>query len=103
MAIATIQELCAQAGVTNDAPNEDLMALQSKGDAAQNYVEQMLGYRIEDQFGGEDQQPIPDALKEAVLQLACWWFEHREAVSDRDKRLPYGVDEIVSAYRDWTF
>lgn len=37
------------------------------------------------------------------MQLACWWFEHREAVSDRDTRLPYGVDEIVNEYREWTF
>lgn len=103
MAIVNFYDLCAQAGVTTDAPDADVLALQAKGDAAQNYVEQMLGYRIETEFGGEDQEPIPDALKEAVLQLACWWFEHREAVSDRDKRLPYGVDEIIMTYRDWTF
>ncbi|MDB6179551.1 head-tail connector protein [Paracoccus sp. Z330] len=101
--IVNFSDLCAQAGVTGDAPKDDLMSLQSKGDAAQNHIERMLGYRIEAEFGGEDQEPIPEALKEAVLQLACWWFEHREAVSDRDKRLPYGVDELVAAYRDWTF
>lgn len=101
--IVTFPELRTQAGMTNDAPGEDLMALQAKGAAAQNHIEQLLGYRIEDEFGGAAQDPIPGALKEAVLQLACWWFEHREAVSDRDTRLPYGVDEIVDQYRDWTF
>lgn len=101
--IVDFDALCAQAGLTVDAPEEDQAALQNKGHAAQDHIERLLGYRIEDQFGAGDQQPIPPALKEAVLQLACWWFEHREAVSDRDRRLPYGVDEIVDAYRDWTF
>lgn len=103
MAIVTFQDLCAQAGVTTDGPDDDLLALQAKGEAAQGHIEQLLGYKIEAEFGGEDQEPIPEPLKEAVLQLACWWFEHREAVSDRDKRLPYGVDEIVAEYREWTF
>lgn len=101
--IVTFQDLCAQAGVTTDAPDGDILALQAKGEAAQNHIERLLGYRIEDEFGGADQDAIPSALKEAVLQLACWWFEHREAVSDSDRRLPFGVDEIVAEYREWTF
>lgn len=101
--IVSTSELLTQAGLTRDAPDEDLWALQAKGDAAQNHIERLLGYKITDEFGGEDQDAIPEALKEAVLQLACWWFEHREAVSDRDRRLPFGVDEIVAEYRDWTF
>lgn len=103
MAIVDLTDLMAQCGLTYDAPPGDLMALQQKGDAAQNHIERLLGFRIEAEFGGADQDPIPDALKEAVLQLACWWFEHREAVSDIDKRLPFGVDEIVTEYREWTF
>lgn len=103
MAIVSITELSEHVGLTDDAPGEDLLTLQAKGDAAQNHIERLLGYRIQDEFGGADQDRIPDALKEAVLQLAAWWFEHREAVSDRDRRLPYGVDEIVNEYREWTF
>lgn len=103
MSIVTIQELREQIGLTPDAPDEDLVVLQQKGDAAQNHIERLLGFRIEEEFGDEGQDPIPDALKEAVLQLAGWWFENRETVTDRDRRLPFGVDEIVSGYRDWTF
>lgn len=103
MAIVTIEQLCAQAGLTGDAPAEDLLILQQKGDAAQNHIERILGFRIEGEFGGEEQDPIPEALKEAVLQLAAWWFENRETVTDRDRRLPFGVSEIVNEYREWTF
>lgn len=101
--IVTIDELMAQAGLTSDAPTEDLLALQQKGLAAQNHIERLLGFKIENEFGGTGQEPVPEALRECVMQLACWWFEHREAVSDRDTRLPYGVDEIVNEYREWTF
>lgn len=103
MAIVSFEDLCAQTGLTEDAPAEDLAILQQKGDAAQNHIERQLGFRIEQEFGGEDQDPIPPALKECVLQLAAWWFENRETVSDRDRRLPFGVLEIINEYREWTF
>lgn len=103
MAIVTLAELMAQTGLTGDAPPEDLLSLQQKGAAAQNHIERLLGFRIEDSFGGTDQEPIPEAIRECVMQLASWWFENREAVTDRDRRLPYGVDEIVNEFREWTF
>lgn len=101
--IVTLEELIDHAGLTMDAPSNDLFLLQQKGAAAQNHIERLLGYRLEATFGGVDQPPVPEALKECLLQLACWWFENREAASDRDRHLPFGVNDIVREYRDWTF
>lgn len=53
MAIVTNLELEAQVGLTSDAPEADLLSLDQKGKAAQNHVERLLGYRIEEEFGGE--------------------------------------------------
>lgn len=103
MAIVTFEELAAQAGLTNDAPGEDQLLLQQKGDAAQAHIETWLGFKIEDRFGGDLQPPVPEDLKEAVLQLAAWWFANREALADSDKLLPFGVQEIIAAQREWTF
>lgn len=132
MAIVTVQELREQVGLTLDAPDEDQILLQQKGDAAQNHIERMLGFRIEERFGCAPVDPasgithngetvthdgfpvthnavegtnsqIPAALKEAVLQLAAWWFENRDTVTERDRRLPFGVDDIVNEYREWAF
>lgn len=103
MTIVSLKELQAQAGFTDDTPGEDLLLLQQKGDAAQNHVERLLGFRIDTMFGGPDLPPVPEALKECVLQLACWWFENREAAADRERLLPFGVHEIVNEYRGWTF
>ena len=99
MAIVTYEQLAAQVGLTDDAPDEDKTALQQKGDAAQNHIERLLGFRIAEEFP----EATPPALAEAVLQLAAWWFENREAVSDSDRLLPFGVAEIVNEYRSWTF
>lgn len=97
--IVTPEELRAHAGLTLDAPEADLLLIHQKADAAQNHIERLLGYRIAEVFGAE----VPDALKEAVLQLASWWFENREASADRERFLPFGVGEIVNEYREWSF
>lgn len=103
MAIVTFTELADQAGLTSDAPASDQLLLQDKGDAAQAHIEGQIGFKIEERFGGNDQPPVPHDLKEAVLQLAVWWFGNREALADSDKLLPFGVQEIIAAHRDWTF
>jgi uncharacterized phiE125 gp8 family phage protein len=102
MAIVTYDELAAQAGLTSDAPDEDQVILQQKGDAAQAHIESQIGFKIEERFGGA-LPPVPQDLKEGVLQLAAWWFANREALADSDKLLPFGVQEIIASHRDWTF
>lgn len=103
MAIITATELMAQLGLTDDAPADDLGQLPAKIEAAQGHIERLLGFQIEAKFGGVDQDPVPPALKEGVLQLAAWWFENREAATDMAKALPFGVQDIVSEYREWGF
>lgn len=102
MAIVTLTDMMAQLSLTPDAPGEDQALVAAKIEAAQNHIERLLGYRIEVTFGGEDQDPVPPALREAVMQLAAWWFENREAVSD-SRTLPFGVEDIVNEYREWSF
>lgn len=103
MSIVSMPDLMVQLGLTGDAPPGDVELLQRKADAAQNHVERLLGFRIEERFGGEDQEPVPPALIEAVMQLAAWWFENREAAGDGARSMPFGVEEIVAEYREWSF
>lgn len=103
MAIVTYEELAAQVGLTSDAPSEDMLSLQQKGDAAQAHIERWLGFNIEARFGADQLPPIPQDLKEGVLQLAAWWFANREALADSDKQLPFGVQDIIDAHRDRSF
>ena len=103
MAIVTFDELAAQVGLTNDAPDDDMLSLQQKGDAAQTHIETWLGFKIEERFGGINLPPVPEDIKEAVLQLAAWWFANREALADSDKLLPFGVQDVIAARREWTF
>ncbi|RWR29462.1 phage gp6-like head-tail connector protein [Sinirhodobacter populi] len=103
MAIVTPADLLRQLSLTADAPADDLALVEGKIAAAQNHIERLLGFRIEEVFGGADQDPVPPVLKEAVMQLASWWFENREAATDISRILPFGVQEIVNEYREWSF
>ena len=103
MAIVQLGDLKEQLSFTDDIGDADDAMLQRKLDAAQNHVERLLGYVIEDTFGGVDQDPIPPALVEAVSQLAAWWYDQREAAGDAAREVPFGVREIVTEYREFTF
>ncbi|WP_114966810.1 head-tail connector protein [Alkalilacustris brevis] len=102
MAIVTTEQLQAQLNIT--LPDDDSL-LQDKLTAAQGHIERLLGYRIEEQFGGEDQEPVPEPLCEAVLQLAAWWYEQREAAITGTivAPSPHSVADIVQEYREWSF
>lgn len=91
-----------QLGVTLDI--DDSM-IARKIEAAQNHIERMLGYKIEEKFGSIDQDDIPPSLMEAVCQLAAHWYENREAtiVGVSAQNLPLGVQDIIREYRCWTF
>lgn len=103
MAIAALYDLKDQLAFTSDIGEADNALLQQKLDAAQNHVERLLGFGIEATFGGADQDPVPAVLVEAVLQLAAHWYDNREAGSDAVRELPFGVREIITEYREFTF
>lgn len=53
---------------------------------------------------GFDDETVPETLREAVLQLAAWWYENREAATEAPHQpIPFGVQELVNEHREWTF
>jgi len=79
--------------------------LEKKVAAAQNHLERLLGFKIEEAYGGEDQDPLPPALFECVCQLAAHWYENREAVivDLAAQPLPLGVADVVQEFRNWSW
>jgi Phage gp6-like head-tail connector protein len=100
--IVTLDELKSQLNQTLDV---DDTLITSKILAAQQHIERLLGFGIEATYGGSGQSPIPDDLKEAVMQLAAWWYEQRETalVGVSSQSVPFGVTEIVQEYRSFTY
>lgn len=98
--ILTLRDLKEHLALTQDQ-TEDNMLLQGKLDAAQGQIERMLGYGLLERY--ETPAAVPADLCEAMLQLAAWWYENREAVIERGAPLPFGVSEIVTSHRDWSF
>jgi hypothetical protein len=104
MAIVTAEDVRRQLAFTIDTLEfDDAVLIESKIEAAQNYIERWLGYPIATRFGGEGQDPVPPSLKEAVCQLTAWWFENRETAGEGAREMPFGVSDIVDCYRDRSF
>lgn len=103
--IVTVPELKEQIGWTDGLGTADDNLMTRKIAAAQDHIERLLGFKIEETYGGEDQDPVPPALVEAVLQTAAHWYENREAtlVGVSGQELPFGVWSIVNEYREYSF
>lgn len=83
------------------------MHLRTLLDAAQNHIERTLGFKIAaaiDDGAAGFEDGFPPTLRQAVLMLAGHFYEAREASAAESLReVPFGVAEIVSGFRDWTF
>lgn len=103
--IVTVAELKEQLNLSDDLGTGDDALLGRKIAAAQDHIERLLGFKIEETYGGTDQDEIPSALVEAVCQLAAHWYENREAtlVGVNGQALPFGVEQIVNEYRGYSF
>ena len=104
MAIITVEQLKDQLNLSPDLGADDDALLSRKIDAAQDYIERQLGFKIATRYGGADQEMLPPALVEAVSQLAAHWFENREAtlIGVNAYALPFGVAEIVDSLREYS-
>jgi uncharacterized phage protein (predicted DNA packaging) len=103
--IVTLDQIKEQLNLTPDLGSDDDALLERKISAAQNHVERLLGFKIEERYGAVGQEEIPPALVEAVSQLAAHFYENREAtlVGVSAQELPFGVWPIVNEYREWSF
>lgn len=92
--IVTLQEAKDHLNVTFD---DDDVLIQSKVDAAEDHVSRLLGFDL------ADMSPLPESLRQAVLQVAAHFYTNREAVlvgvSAHD--LPLGVWDLISSYRQY--
>lgn len=103
--IVDVAILKQQLNATGIPGTDDDALIERKIAAAQNHIERLLGFKIEETYGGTDQDEIPPALVEAVCQLAAHWFENREAtlIGVNGQELPFGVWQIVNEYREYSF
>lgn len=107
MAFGTLAELREHLSLTPDIGDADDALLERLLAAARNLVERQLGFKVEaavtDGAAGFE-EGVPPALVEAVLQLAAHWYEAREAAGEVAlHEIPFGVAEIVTEFRRWTF
>lgn len=82
-----------------DADLEDDAFLEGKIGAAESWIEQFIGEPL------ADMDPLPGAIREAILQLAAHLFANREAVlvGVSASQLPFGVVDLIRPWRAWEF
>lgn len=93
----TLNDLKAQLNVTGNDDNTLLTRLLL---VATKQVERQLGFTLASMEGG-----APADLEHVVLMLAAHHYENREAtlVGVSAQAVPFGVQEIVNEYRNYTF
>lgn len=105
MSIVDLNALKAHLNITTTI---DDAILPGKITAAQSFIENHLGYAIETEYpptGSPAVSTVPDALKEAVLQLAAHLYENREGslVGVTAQVLPFGLEDILANFRGYSF
>lgn len=97
LTLSDLKAHCSITGTDDDVILARLLA------AATKQIERYLGFALNDTEklpGG-----APADLEHAVYLLAAHWYESREAtlVGVAAQILPFGVSEIVSEYREYSF
>lgn len=104
MPVVTLAEIREHLSLTPGVAEEDAAMLDRQAAAAQGYVESWLGYTLATRYGSGTLPAVPEALRQAILQLVATWYENRESVSaDRMTAAPHGLEQILDAYRDRSF
>lgn len=95
--IVTAQQLRRQLNL--DADLEEDAFLEGKIAAAESWIEAFIGTTF------AELNPLPAALREAVLQLAAHLFANREAVlvGVSASEMPFGVIDLIRPWRVWEF
>ncbi|WP_108262275.1 head-tail connector protein [Mangrovicoccus ximenensis] len=92
MSSVSVDELKAQLNLDHDL-DDDLLA--SKIDVAEAYAAAFIGQPIPD--------PCPGTIKQAILMLAAYWYEFREAATSSGNMYttPFGVRDLLQPHRTW--
>ncbi len=100
MAVATVAELKEELAFSGDLGAADDAMMGRHLEAAQGLLEQSLGFQLLAEYPAP--AVVPAAIKQAVLWLAVDFYEGRGQPQGKDA-LPPHVEQIVAAYREWSF
>lgn len=92
MPFVTVPELKAQLNIDHDL---DDALLSHQIEAAEAHVASFIGASLPD--------PLPAAIRQAVLMLAAYWYETRETAQAGGAPfvVPFGVHDLLQPHRVW--
>jgi hypothetical protein len=100
MSVASVDDLREELSFTEDQSDLDVALLTRHLAAAEAMIERSLGFTFAEQYPEPAEVPAP--LKQGVLWLALDYYEGR-GNPEKGNALPVHVEQIVTAYREWSF
>lgn len=95
MSIVTADELREHSNLSDEDSDE---FLEQKIAAAEDWCAAIVGQAL------TEFDPLPAAVKEAVLRISADLYENREATAPNSmSALPIGVAELLAQHRNWAF
>lgn len=95
----TIEDIKKQCVIDNDFTDDDLL-LESMGEAAEDYVEQLVNKPLDDitaENGGE----LPKSLYHAMLIFVDYLYSTQRGSSGTDNVVPEVITTIVKLYKSF--
>lgn len=99
MRYLTLQDIKAQSIIDQDFTEDDIL-LESMGDAAEDYVEQLVNKPLDD-IVAENSGELPKSLYRAMLIFVDYLYSSQRGSSDTDHVVPEVINTIVKLYRSY--
>ena len=100
MSVASVADLKEELTFSGDLGEADDGLMERHLAAAEELLQHSLGFLFAEEY--PDPAPVPAALKQAVLWLAVDFYEGRGNPA-KGSAMPFHVEQIVQAYREWSF
>lgn len=99
MRYLTLQDIKSQIVIDQSFTEDDLL-LESMGDAAEDYVEQLVNEQLDD-IAAKNSGELPASLYRAMLIFVDYLYSVARGSSGDDKEIPNVINNITKLYRSF--
>ena len=99
MRYLTLESIKMQSCISEDFHDDDTL-LESMGDAAEDYVEQLVNEQLDD-VAAKNSGELPASLYRAMLIFVDYLYSVARGSSGDDKEIPNVINNITKLYRSF--
>lgn len=95
----TLEDIKQQCVIDSDFHDDDVL-LESMGDAAEDYVEQLVNEQLDD-IAAKNSGELPKSLYHAMLIFVDYLYSSQRGSSNTEHVVPEVINTIVKLYRSF--